>query len=166
MNYVCFNGQLFPDDKPILTSQNRSFKYGDGLFETIKVYREKILLKQYHFDRLIQGLRLLKIGMDDSFSLDLLSGNILELCITNHCSDLARVRLAMYRNEHDKAGYVIEAVSLPKMMNELNAGGFIIDICPDVRKHMDAYANLKSSNFLPYVLADLYAKEKGMDDCL
>ena len=37
---------------------------------------------------------------------------------------------------------------------------------PAARKSCDAFANLKSANYLPYVLAQLYANEKGADEAL
>ena len=41
-----------------------------------------------------------------------------------------------------------------------------IDLYPHARKNPDAFSNLKTANFLPYVLADLFARERGIDDAL
>lgn len=162
MNFVCFNGDLFPSSQALFTVQNRSFKYGDGIFETIKVFRGKIPLASLHFERLFLSLQLLKIH--PSFNQEQLTKKLMELCEKNDCQELARVRLAVYRNEYNGSGFVMEALSLPESVNELNESGFAIDLYPYARKSKDAFSNLKSANFLPYVLADLYAQEKNLDD--
>lgn len=165
MSFLCFNGAFLHANQPLLTAQNRGFRYGDGLFETMKVYKGKLLLNEFHFERLFLGLGLLKINAV-GLSEETLAGAILQLCQRNQCSNLARVRLAVYRDETDQAGYLIEAFALEESVNELNEKGWVIDIYPHARKSQDAFANLKTANYLPYVLADKYAMQSGLDECL
>ena len=150
----------------LFTPQNRSFRYGDGIFETIKVFRDKIFLADYHFDRLFSSLSLLKIKVPHYLNSDQLHRNILELCKLNSCSSSARVRLAVYREEDNTAGYIIEADLLDGKINLLNDEGWRIDIYPHARKSCDAFANLKSANYLSYVLAGIYAAENKLEECL
>lgn len=164
MKFVCFNGDISLSHQPVLTAQNRSFRYGDGVFETIKVYKESIPFGTLHFERLFLSLRLLK--MHFSFDEGHLEKMIMELCKKNGCSELARVRLAVYRHEDNSAGFIIEAFPLDAEANSFNKKGLTLDLYPYARKSMDAFANLKSANFLPYVLAGLYAKENNLDDSL
>lgn len=164
MNSICFNGKFLSPDEPLFTSQNRGFRYGDGVFETIKVYKSRILFEQFHSDRLFLGLKMLQIQHDLSSSN--LSSQILELCRKNHCIESARVRLAVYRNDESKAEFVIEAFPLPNEINQWNGNGLTIDLYPYARKNPDAFSNLKTANFLPYVLAGLFAKEKRIDDAV
>jgi branched-chain amino acid aminotransferase len=164
MNFTCFNGNFFSFSEPLFNSENRSFRYGDGVFETIKVYKGKILLEQFHYDRLRLGLKMLQIK--SAVNADDLSSLILELCEKNNCIDLARVRVAFYRSHHNEAEYVIEAVALPAQTNHWNEKGLKIDLYPYARKCPDAFSNLKTANFLPYVLADLFAKERNLDDAI
>lgn len=164
MNFICFNGSFFSSNEPLFNSQNRSFRYGDGLFETIKVHKGKVLLEQFHYDRLLLGLKMLKIK--SAVNVDDLSSLILELCEKNNCSNLARVRVAFYRNHQSEAEYVIEAFALPNEINNWNEKGLKIDLYPYARKYADAFSNLKTANFLPYVLADLFAKERNLDDAI
>jgi branched-chain amino acid aminotransferase len=166
MSFVCFNGNFLSSDQPIFTAQNRSFKWGDGVFETIKVYKGKILLKQFHFDRLFLSLRMLQIEAGDLMESSNLAQNILDLCHRNQCQDLARVRLAVFRNEGSLAEYVIEALPLVLPESPWNKAGLAIDIYPYARKNMDAFSNLKTANFLPYVLADRYARSKSLSDAI
>jgi branched-chain amino acid aminotransferase len=163
MKFICFNGDIILQ-QPLFTSENRGFRYGDGVFETIKVFKGTILLDQYHFDRLFLSLSLLKIFLTPDLNATTLENYILELCGANECLDSARVRLAVFRREEGHASFVIEASPLDEKANELNVKGWKINIFPDARKSCDAFANLKSANYLPYVLADLYAKESGCEE--
>lgn len=159
MAFVCYNGNFVQAHEALFTSQNRSFRYGDGVFETIKVFNKKILLNHLHFQRLFSSLELLQVN--NNLNADVLQNNITALCTKNMCSALARVRLAVFRGDNNKAEYIIEAVPLSLEANQWNEKGWTIDICPGARKSNDIFANLKSANFLPYVLAGLYAKEKN-----
>lgn len=164
MEFVCFNGNFLPANESLFTAQNRSFRYGDGLFETIKVYQSKILFEQFHYDRLFLGLKMLQI--ENALNGLELSRLIIELCQKNNCIRLARVRLAVYRGQGNKSEFVIEALSLCKEMNQWNESGLTVDLYPFARKSPDTFSNFKTANFLPYVLAEIFAKEKSLDDAI
>lgn len=163
---ICFNGQFISADQPIFTPENPSFKWGDGIFETIKVSNGKIILQPYHFDRVFLSLKLLRMDHDEDFNQDNLAAAILTLCELNSCLQLARVRLAIFRNEKNFAEWVIEAFTIPASFNQWNEKGWEIDLYPFARKQTDAFANLKSSSYLPYVMAGKFAREKQIDEAI
>jgi len=172
MNHINLNGKIQTGDKPALLVSNRGYRYGDGLFETIKVINERILLEQYHFERLFSGLTLLQFEIPKLFTAGKLTGEILDLCKKNKCVQRARVRLSVFRGngglyDADKTlQYVIECWPLDESVNTLNENGLVIDIYPDAIKSCDVFSNLKSANFLPYNMAALFAKENKLNDCL
>lgn len=153
-------------------ADNRGYRYGDGLFETMKVLDGKILLEKYHFERLFSGAKLMKFRLPSSITAKKLRQNILALCKKNHCMELARVRLSLSRGQgglYDKktdAQYIIECTPADSSVNRLNENGLTIDIFPDAQKSCDSFSNLKSANYLPYIMAAEYAKENKVDDCL
>jgi branched-chain amino acid aminotransferase len=163
---VCFNDAFFPADSPLLSVQNSSYKWGDGVFETMKVNRGRLLLADLHFDRLFTSLQLLGIKSKEIVSQNNLTSSILELCRRNGCQQNARIRLAVFRTEENTAGYSIEAIPLDETVNNWQPEGLLLTIFPYARKSMDAFANLKSASFLPYVLAQRYAIEVAADDAL
>ena len=172
MNSICFNGKIIPADEPVLLASNRGYRYGDGLFETMKVAEGKILLSDHHFERLFAGLALLQFEIPHLFLRQKTENEILNLCKKNNCEGLARVRLSVFRGngglyDEDKGlQYLIECWPLTESVNKLNENGLIIDVFPAAEKSCDKFSNLKSANFLPYSMAALYAKEKKLNDCL
>ena len=172
MNEVSLNGKILPGNEPILHAANRGFRYGDALFETIKLKNEKILLAPYHFERLFSGLSLLKVDIPNFFSQEKIISEIIQLCKRNKCEELARVRLTVFRSDgglyesSNSLQYLIECWSLDESTNNLNENGLVIDIFPDARKSCDKFSNLKSANYLPYVMVALFAKENKLNDCL
>lgn len=172
MSYLNFNGKIFPADEPVLMASNRSYRYGDGLFETMKIQESNIALADYHFERLFASLSILKYDIPSLFTPAKLEKEILQLCQRNRCEKLARIRLSVFRgnggiNDDDKnLQYLIECWPLSSSVDQLNENGLVIDIYPDAKKSTDQFSNIKSANFLPYSMAALYAKEKKLNDWL
>lgn len=162
---VCYNGAFYPSGEPLLTVDNRSYKWGDGFFETIKVLKGEVLLSGLHFERVMVSMKLLGIN-SEGYEESIIIQNILQLCHLNQCLSLARIRLSFFRTENNKAGYCIEAMPLTADYLEWNEPGLKIGLYPFARKAVDAFSNIKTASFLPYVLASLYASEHGFDDAL
>ncbi|MFM9026830.1 MAG: aminotransferase class IV, partial [Bacteroidota bacterium] len=58
MYHVNFNGNILPSDQPIFTSANRAFRYGDAVFETIRLMYGEILFLDKHLNRLHRSMEL------------------------------------------------------------------------------------------------------------
>jgi branched-chain amino acid aminotransferase len=172
MNSICFNGKIVSGDKPVLMASNRGYRYGDGLFETMKVLKGNIVLEQFHFERLFSGLSLLKFEIPKLFKAEKLQQEIIQLCRKNECEKLARVRLSVFRgngglyDEEKTLQYIIECWPLNESVTILNENGLVIDVYPDAEKSCDKFSNIKSANFLPYSMAAQYAKKNKLNDCL
>lgn len=172
MNRICLNGKILRADRPVLLPTNRGFLYGDALFETIKVINGKILLASLHFDRLFSGLRILRFKGITTLHKRRLSASILELCTINRCSELGRVRLTVFRGDgrlnekEENLQYLIEAIPLTDSVITWNEKGFHIGIFPGAQKSCDTFSNLKSANYLPYVMAKNFAMANKQSDCL
>ncbi|MEO5948215.1 MAG: aminotransferase class IV [Chitinophagaceae bacterium] len=172
MSYLNLNGKILAEDKPVLMASNRSYRYGDGLFETMRIQKNRIVFANYHFERLYSSLTTLKYDIPSLYTPAKLEKEILQLCQRNHCENLARVRLSVFRgnggiNDDDKnLQYLIECWPLSSSVNQLNENGLVIDIYPDAQKSTDNFSNIKSANFLPYSMAALYAKQNKLNECL
>lgn len=169
--YILHNDEFVITNHPILTAANRGFKYGDGLFETMRMSNGKLKFAELHADRLRAGMKALKI--DGSTLLDeyFLKQKTAELCKKNKLKDNVRFRLSVYRAgdglytpNSNKSGYVLEASALEEDNYELNKKGLIIDVFDELTKQVNSLSNYKTSNSLLYVMAGLYKKQHRLDD--
>lgn len=172
MNHICVNGKFLKDDEPILFASNRGYRYGDGLFETMKVVKGKIVLADYHFERLFAGLELLQFPVIKSLGSHILSEKILQLCEKNECLEHARVRLSLSRGNgglydgDNKVTYVMESWPLTETATEINSNGLVIGLFPGGRKSCDKFSEIKSASCLPYVMGAAFAKSYKWNDAV
>ena len=165
---INYNGSLFPDDEPVLNAANRSFRYGDGLFETMRAVNGKVPLFNYHFDRLLRGMKALKITTPIYFNVHYLKNEVQK---TVETLPAARVRLAVWRESggaytptNFNPDFLIESSSLPDKMFSINDLGLTIGVYPNFRLHQTPVSAFKTANALPYILAGIFAKENSFDD--
>jgi branched-chain amino acid aminotransferase len=107
------------------------------------------------------------------YTADYIAQIILDLCDRNNITGAARVRMTIVRGngnlfstEDPFSSIIIQAEPLANEYLALNETGLNIDICPGIQKSCDQLANLKSNNYLPYVMAAQYAKQQQLNDCL
>jgi branched-chain amino acid aminotransferase len=185
MSSISYNGKILPAASAVLEAGNRLFQYGDGLFETMRIFNGKILLADYHFDRLFGGMQALMISTPSYFTRGYLQDAILQLCSGNEQSASARIRLTVFRRhaepkqtnagpqrQHEASGEVFDQ---PAVLIEswplangyvFNNDPFTIDVYPEVRKNTDALAAYKTAAYLPYALAAVFARRQHLNDCL
>lgn len=163
-----YNGSLFSDNEPVLNASNRAFRYGDGLFETMRAVNGKIPLFNYHFERLLRGMKALKIATPSYFNVHYLKN---EVSKTLDKMPSARVRLSVWREAggaytptNFDPDFLIESTPLPDKTFTINELGLTIGVYPNFRLMQTPVSAFKTANALPYVLAGIFAKENSFDD--
>lgn len=167
--YLHFNGELMPADEKLLNAGNRGLRYGDGVFETIRMTNGKMPLLSFHFDRLAHGLQTLQFEIPAYFNTAYLSEAIVEVCQKNNVEQSARIRVNAIRGNSidDKTpGIIIESDVLTEGYDQFNEKGWTVDIYKEIKKSCDILSNLKSNNYLPYLMAFMHAQKSGLNDCL
>ncbi|TDQ06887.1 branched-chain amino acid aminotransferase [Pedobacter metabolipauper] len=169
--YILHNDEFIENNQPILTAQNRGFRYGDGLFESMRICNGKLKFAEQHADRLKAGMQALKIDGGNLLDEYFLRQKTAELCKKNRFKDNARFRLSVYRAgeglytpDQNKCGYVLEGSALTESSYELNKKGLIVDVYDELTKPVDKLSNYKTSNSLLYVMAGLYKKQYSLDE--
>ena len=171
--YININGKLIVSADAAVAHDNRAFRYGYGLFETI-LYRDgKIAMKEYHTDRLFAGVRQLGFGMPALMNEAWFEEEIQRTVKKNKLEKLCRVRLQLYPGrgglydvQNTKPEYIIECFPLDEYIIGLNDSGLTLGIAQGLNKSMDSLANLKSCNALIYAIAAQQAKANKWNDAL
>lgn len=174
MSHLLFqDGQFFRDDKQFVGANSRGLRYGDGLFETMKVNRDRVQLGDWHMERFFSGLQLLEFELPGYFTPQYLLDKILQLAHSNGHSALARVRLMVYRGNgglYDPANHyphhVIQTWKLPEANHAWNENGLVIGIHHKAFKAPDLLANCKTNNYLPYIMGALDASKQKWNDAI
>ncbi len=171
--YVNNNGTLLPNNQPTIQTGSRSFLYGDGLFESIRIINGMPINIESHFNRLVEGAKVLRLRLPVYFTAAFLATKIKELIQKNEITNGGKCRVSVdringgtYLPEANEITYFIEAVPHSANYFELNAKGLEIDVYQELKKQNNFLANFKTKNGLVSVMAAILAQEKGFDDFL
>ena len=171
MRYANNNGTLLPADAPTILPGNRAHLYGDGVFESIRIINGRPLNLENHILRLLAGARAIHMRPSASYTTAFFEAKILELCAQSGINEGGRCRLSLdrisggaYLPDANEATYYIEVSSYEVNHFELNARGLELDIYQEIKLQKNLLSNFKTKMGLPYVMAALYAKSKGLDD--
>src|SRR3569623_1235844 len=95
--YINFNGEIVTADCKLLTVANRSFKYGDGLFESMRMLKGELKFADQHADRLQRSMKALKMDGYSQMDAYFLKDKAEQLAIRNKAKH-GRLRLTVYRD--------------------------------------------------------------------
>lgn len=172
-SWCCLNGEFFDPGKPLLMLQNRSFSYGDALFETIHAFGTEPRHFHLHFRRLMAGMEMLGMRVPPYFDQEQLYGLIVKLLNKTRIFGSAKIRLSVFRNDGglytpatDEVSFTIEATPLEHQKYVLNEKGLFIDIYTETTKPQNMFSPYKTANALLFVMAARYKQSKGLGDCI
>lgn len=173
MNYFNYNGKLFKEGTAIIGADNRGLRYGDGLFETMKLKNGRLLFEDEHFARLWRGMNILQFDIPRHFTVEILQAAIKQLAEKNGHERAARIRLnivrgdgGLYDAKNHSPNYIIQTWPLAEVNDAWNSNGLVLGIYEAAKKSCDILSNLKHNNYLPYVLAALQAKKEKWNDAI
>src|SRR5574337_508259 len=98
MSLLNYNGKLVNAEDPLLKVTNRAFRFGDAVFETIRVMDGRPLFMNDHVTRLRKAINLLKMDLSPEYTLDFFFQKVSELIKENNISAGSRIRLTLFRN--------------------------------------------------------------------
>jgi aminodeoxychorismate lyase len=173
MSFFNYNGKIFKADTPVIGVNNKGLRYGDGIFETMKMLNGKIICIDDHFARLWNGLQKLQFDIPKNFTPEFLQQQIENVAKKNEHTLAARIRLQIIRGDgglydakNNFPNYIIQTWALPNENNSLNVNGLVMGVYDEVKKNYDAISNVKHNNYLPYVLAALHSKKNKWNDAI
>jgi branched-chain amino acid aminotransferase len=169
---INFNGVLHESENH-LSVFNRSFLYGDGVFETLKVVNNKILFFEDHYFRLMASMRIIRMKIPMNFTLEFLEEEILKLVASMGVQNSARIRFTVYRNEggyylpvDNSISYVIQATALENKEYQIIKNNFEVDLYKDFVVPKQLLSTLKTTNKITHITASIFAKENNLNTSL
>jgi len=173
--YISYNGKIILKDHIRVDFDNRSFQYGDGLFETMHSLGNSVQFFYEHMERLINGMKALKMEVPVRFSIDTLGlqNEISKLLTKNRVFKGGRVRLTVFREnggfyspQSNEINYVIQTENLAQDKYIFNEEGYSIDVFEDIKKPVNILSGLKMTSSVFFVMAGIFKTENNLDECL
>lgn len=173
LRYINLNGKLTEQANASVPYDNRAFRYGYGLFETMLVKEGEIRFAAYHFERLFAGAKALFLDIPKLMTGKWFEEEILRTVKKNHLEKLCRVRLQLYAGSgglleiaNPQAEFIIECFPLEEHIGLLNETGLVVGVAEGLAKSIDSIANYKTTNALVYAIAAQQAKANKWNDAL
>lgn len=164
---INYNGSVYTEKTLPLKALNRSFFYGDSIFETLRVCAGKVKFFEYHNQRLQKALSLFNLSLE----IDLAKEINKLLNQENH--NESRLRLTVFRDTEGKytpksntASFLLQSEKITGQGYILNKKGLKIDLYTQHKKPVLDLLSVKSANSMIYIQAGIFAHEKGFNDVL
>ncbi len=165
---INFNERILPKDTLLLSYQNRAFKYGDAIFDTLKCENNKIAFLEEHYFRIMSSMRMLRMQIPMNFTLEYYEQEITKVLEANSLLENARIRVTIFRNdgglylpETNTIGFLIEASHLAIKKHE----SYEMELFKDFPVYSGLLSTIKTTNKMVHVLASIHASEYGYENC-
>lgn len=170
-NFTCINGHFVPSSKASVSVFDRSFLYGDGLFETLYVHERLPFRLDAHLNRLEHGAR--HLGIRLPFDRPSLSSLVSGLLARNACATPSLLRFTLSRGVGPR-GYSPRGADTPTLVIAQHP----VAASRPARQRWrlatasvrlpagDVMARFKTCNKLPQILARAEAEAIGADEAL
>lgn len=170
--WIIFDGKLQPANEPVARPSSRGLMYGEGLFETFRIYNGKSLLFERHMERLRRGAELLAFALEDLPDAATLQIHIRSLLEKNELLQQDAIVRCQWWQDGSRGYHPTPEGQLHYMMTASK--------CPDFSNHYPALKTVsipripaaalptagKFSNGINYILAAREAARSQADDAL
>jgi branched-chain amino acid aminotransferase len=171
---VNFNGNLISSSDTFLNHENRGFKYGDALFESIRIINGKLLFWEDHYFRLMSSMRILRMEIPMEFTMEFLEEEFMKtIKVSEYSSSAVRARLTVFRNDGGKytpttneCSYVIDLEELEVPFYTIDEAKYEVELFKDFYVNADMLSNLKTTNKVLHTVSSIFAKENNYQNCL
>lgn len=171
---INFNGTIQDSSKKQLSFNNRGFKYGDALFETIRVINGKVIFAEEHYLRLMASMRILRMEIPMQFTLEFFEAEILKLVKANVWMNKAvRIRFNVFRQDGGmytpttrEVQFYIEATLLASPFYIIDDAPYEVELFKDFYQAPGLLSSLKTNNKALQVVGSIFANENDLQNCL
>src|SRR5690606_37293616 len=142
--------------------------------ETMKIVSGKILFWEDHYLRLMASIRILRIDIPQTFTIDFLENQVLENINRSFDKQQAvKARLTIYRYEcvlytpkDNTVSFLIacESIDAPFYLHATES--YEIELFKDYYINSGLLSTIKSTNKASHILGGIYAKENEFNNCI
>lgn len=168
-NWLYWNSNFVEREQALLSISNRSFQYGDGLFESMRIINGQLLFFEDHWERILRGMSICGMSSADFNSLEI--RNIADEIIQRNNVNGGRMKLLVYRYsegfykpETDGVKYLISTHDTEHERFVWNTQGWQTGLFTSIRKPINFLSEVKSTSALLYVLAAREARINHWDE--
>ncbi len=158
------NGELISADSYCLHPSNRAFKYGDGIFDTLKVESGKVWFAEDHYFRLMSSMRMIRMKIPRQLTLDYYESQVLKTASANGLENAARVRVNVFRKEgglYSPRSQEVDVLIEASPLSPAYPGSYEIELFKDFSVLAGLLSTVKTNNRLVNVLAGIFARENS-----
>ncbi|ALU74354.1 aminotransferase class IV [Tenacibaculum finnmarkense] len=166
---INFNGEIISETALRISKDNRAFKYGDAIFETIRVLNTKVVFMEDHYFRLMASMRMLRMKIPMKFTLEFLQEEILKVTNELPKSLNYRVRLTVYRKDgglYNPASNDIDYLIEASEFHPIEKTSYKIDLYKDFYNYSGLLSTIKTTNRMLNTLSAVFADENDLDNCI
>jgi len=163
-----YNGKLVPESELNINFQNRAFKFGDAVFDTLK-FDKKVYFIEEHYFRLMSSMRMLRMKIPMNFTLEFYKDEIIKTIDKNDLSEPIRIRVNIFRKKGglytpitNEINYLIETDKLSKGSKD----SYEIELYKDFPVLSGLLSTIKTNNRVINVLSSIFAAENNYDSCI
>ena len=171
-NFIFLNGKIISDIDANISSADRGFLYGDGIYETLRSYNGKPFKLADHLERMRHSARQLKISFD--YTNADIGERINELLEKNHTQD-AYIRITLSRgsgggrlqmDDNIEPTILIQVKPFSPYDSKLYDEGMSLVVSDYRRSTTNPSFCHKSTNLLTSILLKEEANSKSADEAL
>jgi branched-chain amino acid aminotransferase len=169
---INYNGEILPSDNN-LSSSNRAFLYGDGVFETLKIVNNKILFLEDHYFRLMASMRIVRMKIPNNFTLEYIETEILNLAKAENCENSARVRFTVFRNDggfylpnNNSVSFQIQVFPIENTLYSFSDTNYEVDLYKDFFISKQLLSTIKTTNKIINITGSIFAEENDLQNCI
>ncbi len=168
---IYMNGRLVPEKAAKVSVFDHGLLYGDGVFEGIRTYNNRVFMLAEHVDRLYRSAH--AIAMNIPMTRAAMARAVVQTCKANRTAN-GYVRLVVTRgvgtlglNPYNcrRPQVIIIAAGIQLYPRALYARGLKVVTCGTLRNHTESVnPNIKSLNYLNNILAKIEAINAGVEE--
>ena len=166
---IWLNGKLVPADQAAISVYDHGLLYGDGVFEGIRIYNNRIFKAHTHLKRLYESAR--SIRLDIPYTIEQIDAAIRVTAQANNqengyirlCVTRGHGTLGLHPFNKSQASVFIIVDNINVYPPELYKQGLEVITASTVRNHPGALSpRIKSMNYLNNILAKIEAIDAGV----